>query len=284
MIRSKSSASKLAFLVGAMFAVPAMAQTTITQWSFENDPIALNNSPAPSMGSGTASAIGMTNSYNSTTSVNTDDVLQGVPGATGTKGTDTGTNGNQDGSQIWRVRGQTPGNGWSSQAPIGTQGGVFAASTAGYTNINVSFDWYATNQGEANLALEYTTNGTTWNDIAVTVPAADAPATAVTNASDPNAVIGSYVNGGTAGQNWFQNLTASIPNAGGDPNFAIEMVNATTGADNVAILSGTPLNNTSGNWRFDNVTISGTSVPEPTTLSLLAVSALGLLARRRRNA
>ena len=34
------------------------------------------------------------------------------------------------------------------------------------------------------------------------------------------------------------------------------MVNASTGADDIAA-AGTALNNTSGNWRFDNVTISG---------------------------
>jgi hypothetical protein len=38
----------------------------------------------------------------------------------------------------------------------------------------------------------------------------------------------------------------------------VEIVNAATGADCTSA-SGTALNNTSGNWRFDNVTISGQS-------------------------
>ncbi|MGA3239631.1 MAG: hypothetical protein ABSG03_25420, partial [Bryobacteraceae bacterium] len=41
--------------------------------------------------------------------------------------------------------------------------------------------------------------------------------------------------------------------------FAVQMVNASTGADDIGA-SGTALNNNSGNWRFDNVTISGQSI------------------------
>src|SRR5579871_2920479 len=73
----------------------------ITAWTFENDAIANNNTPAPSTGTGSADAIGMTNSYNSTTSVNTDDVLT-------EKSNDPGNNGVVDSSHIWRVRGQSP--------------------------------------------------------------------------------------------------------------------------------------------------------------------------------
>jgi hypothetical protein len=51
------------------------------------------------------------------------------------------------------------------------------------------------------------------------------------------------------------------------------MVNASTGADNVST-AGTALNNSSGNWRFDNITISGVAVPEPCTFLL---AGLGLI-------
>ncbi len=131
----------------------------------------------------------------------------------------------------------------------------------GYTSINVSFDWYATTQGEGKLQLEYTTDGTTWNNVAITVPAGDAT-TVHTNPTggSANTVIGSYVQ--ISGQNWSTGLTATIsdPNAVNDPNFAIELVNASTGADCVNT-AGAALNNNSGNWRFDNVTISGTVQP-----------------------
>src|SRR5580658_8786037 len=131
---------------------PAAQAGVITAWTFENNAIALNNSPAPSTGSGTASSLGMATYATPNIGVTTDDVLAGSTG-------DTGVNGVADLTQIWRIRAQAAAgggaaNGWSSLAPIGTQGAVFAASTVGYNNITVSFDWYATTQGEANLQLQ----------------------------------------------------------------------------------------------------------------------------------
>ncbi len=230
----------------------------ITAWTFENDTVAVNNNPNPSTGSGTASSIGMATYATPNIGVTTDDVVMGAAG-------DTGSNMLADLTNVWRVRAQagTAGaaNGWSSAAPIGTQGAMFAASTVGYNSITVSFDWYATTQGKAKLQLQYTTDGSTWQTVPLTVPAADTGLTVQTNSTSANTVTGSYVTiSGTAGQNWFPGLTATIsdPAAANNPKFAIQMVNAATGADDVAA-AGTALNNTSGNWRFDNVTISGNS-------------------------
>jgi hypothetical protein len=263
---------------------------TITSWNFENPPnaIAVNNSPAATVGTGTASSIGMDVYATPNVGVTTDDVVLG-------KSADTGANGIANLTQTWRVRGQAgasgAANGWSSAAPIGAQGAVFAASTAGFDSINVSFDWYATTQGEANLQLEYTTDGTTWKNVAITIPAADTGLKALTNSSSANTVMGAYVsdnllnNGTPAGQNWFTGLTATItdPLAVNNAKFAIELVNASTGADNVSA-AGTALNNSSGNWRFDNVSISGTPVPEPSSVVLAAFGLVagGLCAWRRR--
>ena len=287
---------KFCFIVtmAALIAAPlsVVQAGTIAAWNFENDSIAVNNSPAPSTGSGTASSIGMDIYGTPNVGVTTDDVLAG-------KGSDTGANGVANTTQIWRVRAQAgsngAANGWSSSASIGTQGAVFAVSTSGYTGpINVSFDWYATTQGEANLEFEYTTNGgSTWNNLPLTLSGSDTGLQLLNNSSSPNTVNGSYVSdnlltgGSKAGQDWFTDLTASItdPNAANNPNFEIEMVNASTGADCVST-QGTALNNNSGNWRFDNIVISGQAVPEPSTIALLGVSAIGLLgyARRRRRA
>ncbi len=228
----------------------------ITAWTFENDQIANNNAPAPSTGSGTASSIGMATYATPAVGVTTDDVLQGATG-------DTGSNGLADLTQIWRVRAQNSAgtaNGWSSAAPIGTQGAVFGASTVGYSNITVSFDWYATNQGEANLQLQYTTDGSTWHNVPLTIPAADTGLAAMTNSTSANTVMGAYVSitAASGGQNWFPGLTATISDAAAanNPNFAVRMVNASTGADCISAKE-TALNNNSGNWRLDNVTISG---------------------------
>jgi hypothetical protein len=134
-------------------ALAASRATTITAWNFENNSIAANNSPAPSTGTGTAVSIGM--NLNGTAGC---DVLQGVSG-------DTGANGIADTSQIWRVRSTTGGNGWTSTAGIGTQGAQFSASTVGYNNIVVTFDWYCTTKGEAKLQFQYTTDGSTWKNL-----------------------------------------------------------------------------------------------------------------------
>lgn len=261
--------------------VSSASATTITAWTFENNTVAVNNNPAPSTGTGTASSIGMDVYGTPNVGVTTDDILVG-------KSSDTGANTLANTTQTWRVRAQAgangAANGWSSLAPIGAQGAVFAASTAGFSGINVSFDFYSTNQGEANMALEYTTDGSTWTDLPITIPAADTGLSLLTNSTSSNTITGSYVQI-TGGQGWFPNLTATIsdPAAANNPNFAIEIVNASTGGDDIGASSG-PYNNSSGNWRFDNVAISGTATaaPEPASLGVLTLGGIALLARRRK--
>lgn len=270
-------------LLGALTIVafaPAHAGV-LAAWNFENDAQAINNSPAASTGTGVASSIGMDLYPTPNVGVTTDDVLAGVAG-------DTGTNGVADTSNIWRIRAQAgangAANGWSSLAPIGTQGAVFATSTVGVGGpITVSFDWYATNQGEANLQLEYTTDGSTWKNIALTLGGSDSGLTVKTNSTSANTVMGSFVSN-TGGQNWFTGLTATIadPLAANNAKFAVEMVNASTGADDIST-KGTALNNTSGNWRFDNVSISAVAaVPEPSGIALAAFGLFGLAFAKRR--
>jgi uncharacterized protein (TIGR03437 family) len=248
---------QIAWIAALLAATFSVAQAdVITAWTFENNSIALNNNPVPSTGAGTAKSIGMDVYPTPNVGVTTDDVLLGSTG-------DTGVNGNVNLTQIWRIRAQAgangAANGWSSLAPIGTQGAVFSASTVGYTNITVSFDWYATNQGAANLQLLYTTDGSTWRNVPLSQSSTDPGLMFMNNTTSPNTVKGSYVAiVGGGGQGWFTGLTATIndPAAANNPNFAVEIVNASTGADNISA-SGTALNNNSGNWRFDNVVISG---------------------------
>src|SRR5262245_29456995 len=118
---------KLACLTAIMVASlsAANAQTTLSGWIFDNLTIGPSGSPAPSTGFGSASALGMDNSYNGTNSVSNPDI-QSLSGSS----TDPLN------PLCWRIRGSgtdpNGGNGWSTEAPVGSQGAKFAASTAGY--------------------------------------------------------------------------------------------------------------------------------------------------------
>jgi hypothetical protein len=246
----------------------AEAQTTITDWDFDSlgTQTAPYNSPAPSTGSGIATVLGMANDYNdgSSPSLPYADILS-------TAGASTGS-----GSYAWRIRGGsvaggagTP-NGWSTNAPIATQGAGFSASTLGYSGISVTFDLFTTAQAEANVAFLYTLNGgSTWTDAALSYSGALSTASQ-NNSTSANTIIGPYLQLKTSGGGWYNQITAnltSITGANSNPNFGVEIVNASTGTDDINQTGGI-YNNNSGNWRFDNVIISGTAVPEPSTLGL----------------
>jgi len=256
---------------------------TITAWNFDSNGLQSPpyNSPAPSTGSGIASVLGMVNSYSGTNSVAGADIISSVTGSSTPSSPDT-----------WRIRGYVKnsqpnaGNGWSSQAPIGTQGAEFAASTAGFNNIQVSFDIAPTAQGTAYVQLEYTLDDTAgtivWNNAALTYAAN--PALVLNNSTPASGgnglVVGSYLNMVGAAQ-FYNGVTANLTGISGvnnDPNFAIEIVNAAEGTADIAA-SGLPLGN-SGNWSIDNVVIA--SAPEPTTLALAGLGGLAALVAVRR--
>jgi hypothetical protein len=234
-------------------AIPTSA--IIAQWEMELAG-GTNNHPTPNIGTGIASALGMTNAYAGPT--------VGCTGAgcqyTGSTNSDdlTGTNGGTDpnlSALAWRVRGTTKltggssGPGWNTQAPEDTQGVEFAVSTVGFSNIVVQFDWYTTAQIVRDLQTQYTTDGSTWTNIG---PIYVAPAG------------GGFYPGITIN---FSGITAVNNN----PNFAVRMVsvydrsaNAPTPFTYTAATLGTngapvQYNNSSGNWRFDEVNVLGTA-------------------------
>ena len=242
------------FACTAMLNVAAEAQTTITAWTFDNLSTGANSSPQPLTGFGSAAALGFANSYNNTNSVSNPDV-QALAGSS----TDP------SGPNSWRIRGAgTPpngGNGWSTSAPIGTQGAKFAGSTAGYYKIKVSFDVYATPDAEANLQVQYTTEGTIWFKAPIT--SVGTLGTIAINANtNIGTVVGSYVvltNTGATG--WNNQITVDLSGISGvdnNPNFAVRIVNASTGT-NCVDTTGVVYNNTSGSWSFDNVVVQGVS-------------------------
>jgi len=263
--------------------VQIASAVTITKWDFgvTGPQAPPYNSPAPTTGSGTAITLGMDNTYNggNTTS---DDILN-VPGTTTPAFNEN----------MWRVRGTTH-NGWATHAagaPQYSQGIELDASTVGYQNIQFSFDWYSTAQGIRDLQFQYNTDVTNvagWTNFGGTSP------------------TGTYLASGIGGGDFYNPTSppgtisldlSSIAGANNDANFGVRLVAAfdSTGnvpndfASNALDASGHTViyNNSSGNWRFDNMTFSGTAVavPEPSTIVLAALGLLSTLSYvRRRNA
>jgi hypothetical protein len=275
------SAAAICLTILTLTGAKAQSASTITLWNFEPLTSGINNSPAPSTGSGTATSLGMDIYATPNVGVNGADVTLG-------KANDTGSSGVTNTTLTWRVRGVAgtngAANGWSSAAPIGTQGAQFNVATTGFSSINVSFDWYVTSAGAANLQFQYSTNGSSWINTALALNGSANGLVSTNNSSSTNTVNGYYVRG-LVGQNWFTGLTATISdeNAANNANFGFRLVNASTGVDCVSATNGALGN--SGNWRFDNVTVSGTAVPEPAAYALLGLGALVLiLAGRRKHA
>ena len=251
-------------------AIPTSA--ILAQWNFA---LAGGTSthPTPNIGTGTATPLGMTNTYAGpivgctttceyTGSTNKDDIT----GETG------GTNPSLS-AKAWRIRGAgglsggSTGNGWNSQAPQYTQGAEFAVSTVGFANIVVQFDWYTTAQAVRNMQVQYTTDGSTWNNASFT--------------NSLGATVNAYFTA-PAGGAFYPGISINFTNVIGvsnNPNFAVRMVSAYDTSSNApspltytaATLSasGAPvqINNTSGNWQFDEVNFLGTaSGGKPLTL------------------
>jgi hypothetical protein len=272
------------------WAVPqANAQSVITEWTFDNLTTGVTNlAPAPSIGAGSASSVGMGSTSQapfSTAGATGPDTsnIDNIPGID--------SNNSGAGNDVWQIVGS---NGWNTAAAIGTQGAQFNVSTLGYTNVSLSFDIEMTSKGEANFQVQYSLNGSSnWQNISTLTAATPAsPATisvlANTTATNPNIVNGTYINVATSSSSdtWFDAIKAnvgSIPAANNDANLSFRIVNAATGTSDIVLHNGAIENNTSGNWRLDDVEVSGLAViPEPATCALYAGIAVILAAFMRR--
>jgi len=240
--------------------IQAVSIDTDTAWTFESTgTAAFAPHPVPEFGSGTATSIGFDNSYNfsdgTVGSTNKPDVLaNGIPFSSS----------GSSGQFVWRVRGAGPGNGWHTAAPIGGQGADFAVSTVNFNDVIITFDMFSTSQGEAKMCVLYTTNSWATTNVANNLFYPANPTFIFTNdisspSYSPDTVAGTYF-WQNVGQNFYNNFVVDftgVPGVNNNPNFAFRIVNAAQNGDCVAFNGGS-YNNSSGNWRYDNVTVGGT--------------------------
>lgn len=245
-------------LLGALTTAGVMTSAqgaVITQWNF-NTATGTNNAPAPSIGAGSATPVGMNGGANNA------DILA----ATGsTPSSDPNVPNN-----AWRVRGSTS-NGWSGTTQL-LSGARFNASSAGQSNIVASFDIHATDGSPRYAQFQYTVDGTNFTSFGPLL--------------DFNSTFDGFAP--------FSFDLSSIAAVNNNPQFGFKLVSAFSPIQftndngvqpaNTAFqrASGTSqvYNGTAGNWRFDMVTVS--SIPEPSTIAAAALAALGLVLSRSR--
>lgn len=140
----------------------------------------------------------------------------------------------------------------------------FNVSTLGFENIAVSYDLRHSNTSSRYEQFQYSLDGTNFVDFALF--------------------------DGNAGDTWFNNRSvdlSAIAGADNNANFAFRVVSAfAPGTSAYAAANTGSSYATSGTWRFDMVTVSGTSVapvPEPETYAMLlaGLGLMGFAARRR---
>jgi len=192
------------------------------------------------------------------------------------------------GNNAWRVRGaQTPtgNNGWALAAPEYTQGAEFDVSTVGFSSIVLNFDFFCTNQGIRDLQVQYNT-GSGWTNF---TGAFGGNVATEKDTSNDTELIASPNTWNTVGTTVVLNsidFTANgIGGVANNPNFGVRLVSAydpnnTQGTYSGA--SGGTYNNNSGNWRFDQVAVRGSVVPEPASLGVLTLGFLSFIRRRRK--
>ena len=170
-MKSPKALCAFAAMAFAAFGVhTASASSIIAEWSFGATNSGPDDTPAPSTdvtGDATATQLGMTNGY---TYANGEG-----PGSTAAADV-VSTSGTADSSfteDTWRIarkqqrqERRARQRQWLEQLGSGLHPGhQFNVSTAGYSNIGLSFDWYCTTQGVANFQAQYSLDGgSTWSN------------------------------------------------------------------------------------------------------------------------
>jgi endonuclease/exonuclease/phosphatase family metal-dependent hydrolase len=219
----------------AILSVGTLLPAVIAQWNFNSVPpdgVTTSGSTAPSVGAGTASLVG------------------GVTGAFAT------------GDPALDPAGATDNSAWNtttypaSGAANKTAGVKFSVSTAGRQNLSVSWSEKASSTGGKYVRLQFSTNGTTFQDFPTFATVSSSGFTARTNS------------------------LAAFPAVNENPSFAFRIVaefeSTATGSGTAGyVAAGGGTYATSGTVRFDMVTLSGTTIPiAPPTAAVLGAPTL----------
>jgi hypothetical protein len=253
---TKMRIKNITFAVSALILMVSLlglkAQTPLTVWNFNQISEGANANPSPTTGYGSASALGLANSYNGTNSLSNPEVVNLTGSSNG-------------GTNAWQISGggaaPNGGDGWSTAAAIGSQGVQFSGSTFGYYRVMLTFDVNASPDAPADLQVEYTTDGTFWwnaTNISVSGTAMVTTNAGVLNGTN-GTVAGTYIQ---LASGWNNQITVDLSGLSGvdnNANFAVRLVNASTGT-NCVDTTGNVYDNNSGSWSFNNVTIQGVSI------------------------
>jgi hypothetical protein len=148
----------------------------------------------------------------------------------------------------------------------------FTTSTVGFSNIVFSFDQTRSSTGPSSFNVAYSTNGTSFTDLA-------GSAYTVVASTGTNIVYSDATNGAS----WTSSKLATNTSY----SFSLSAITTLNNVPNVylrLVQTGSGIA-TTGTNRVDNIEIAGTAIPEPSTFAAIlgGVALAGVAARRRRS-
>ncbi len=265
MNKKLSSVGRIAAAIFGLVASASAQGAIVTQWNFNsgNDALPSTGTLVPSIGTGVASIIGGTTSTF----------------ATGSPADPLGvaTGNDNSGLNVSAFPAAT--------TLTGTAGARFTTSTASITAaIEIQFDFRQSGTSSKYYQLQATTDGLTYTNVSSGTASIAGPINSP-NTGTSFSNTGLYTNSsGSGSQTFVQGLDYVFPTGAGfenNPNFGFQFVSVFDPANNASYTGSNSTYSSNGTARFDIVTV-GAPLPEPTTLSLIGIGAMGLLARRRK--